>query len=392
MSSLRILFLESFFGGSHRAFAEGFQAHSKHAIDIVTLPARFWKWRMRGAALELLQRIDTPEAYDLIWTGSLLDLTDLKALWPGTCPPAILYFHENQLLYPLAPGEERDFHYGFTNITSALAADRTVFNSWYHHEAFFAELPAFIAHLPDCRPSWAVDVIRSKSLVLHPGIHIREPDPRGLDPCLPKHHQQWSAGPADESPEPADTADPVILWNHRWEHDKNPELFFRTLFQLRDKGTRFKLIAAGEQFSRVPAIFQEARRRLRDEIISWGYLEQYSDYVRALEAADIVVSTSNQENFGISMVEAMSRGCLPVAPRRLSYPEIIPPELHPACLYECDEELLRVLSAALSSVRSPAAQEQALRLRQAMRRFSWDALIEGYDRLCEETAGSKRRR
>ncbi|MDY7029646.1 MAG: glycosyltransferase, partial [Spirochaetota bacterium] len=147
----------------------------------------------------------------------------------------------------------------------------------------------------------------------------------------------------------------------------------------------------GENFSRVPAIFQEARRRLSDEIISWGFLKQRVEYVRALETAEIVVSTSNQENFGLSMVEAMSCGCLPVAPRRLSYPEIIPPELHPLCLYDRDDDLPRVLSRALYSVRSPAGQAHAVhaharRLRQTMRKFSWDTLIEAYDRLSEETA------
>jgi glycosyltransferase involved in cell wall biosynthesis len=250
---------------------------------------------MRGAALELLQRIRTPGVYDLICTGSLIDLTDLKALWPGTCPPAVLYFHENQLLYPLAPGEERDFHYGFTNVTSALAADRVVFNSWYHHDAFFAELPSFIGHLPDCRPSWAADLIRSKSLVLHPGIELCRPvtggtDPRGPELHKPDHHEHGSSRPhtrdndssgpgsrrpADENPAPAQNADPVILWNHRWEHDKNPELFFRTLFRLKEEGARFKLIAAGEKFSWDTLI--EAYDRLAEETAAEAGSETAAD-------------------------------------------------------------------------------------------------------------------
>ncbi|MFO7645973.1 MAG: DUF3524 domain-containing protein [Desulfosarcina sp.] len=47
---LKFLCLEPFFGGSHREFAQGWVAHSRHCIDLLTLPARFWKWRMRGAA------------------------------------------------------------------------------------------------------------------------------------------------------------------------------------------------------------------------------------------------------------------------------------------------------------------------------------------------------
>ena len=30
--------------------------------------------------------------------------------------------------------------------------------------------------------------------------------------------------------------DPVILWNHRWEYDKNPEFFFNTLSKLKKNG------------------------------------------------------------------------------------------------------------------------------------------------------------
>jgi glycosyltransferase involved in cell wall biosynthesis len=36
--------LEPFFGGSHKDFAQGLVSHSRHKIDSVTLPARFWKW------------------------------------------------------------------------------------------------------------------------------------------------------------------------------------------------------------------------------------------------------------------------------------------------------------------------------------------------------------
>ena len=29
---------------------------------------------------------------------------------------------------------------------------------------------------------------------------------------------------------------PVLVWNHRWEHDKNPEFFFRTILDLEKAG------------------------------------------------------------------------------------------------------------------------------------------------------------
>jgi uncharacterized beta-barrel protein YwiB (DUF1934 family) len=50
-TKLNFLFLKPFFGGSHREFARGRISHSRYSIDLVTLPARFWKWRLRGLSM-----------------------------------------------------------------------------------------------------------------------------------------------------------------------------------------------------------------------------------------------------------------------------------------------------------------------------------------------------
>jgi len=76
----RVLLLESFYGGSHQSVADGLVDHSRHAIDLLTLPARFWKWRMRGASLWFVDQIDRGLPYDLILCTSLMDVAALKAL------------------------------------------------------------------------------------------------------------------------------------------------------------------------------------------------------------------------------------------------------------------------------------------------------------------------
>ncbi|MBW2579340.1 MAG: DUF3524 domain-containing protein, partial [Deltaproteobacteria bacterium] len=38
---MKFLFLEPFYGGSHRDFADGWIKHSRHRFDLFTLPARF---------------------------------------------------------------------------------------------------------------------------------------------------------------------------------------------------------------------------------------------------------------------------------------------------------------------------------------------------------------
>ena len=119
---MKILFLEPFFGGSHKDFALGFKDHSSHQITLVTLPDKFWKWRMRGASLYFINQIKDFSSYDAILTTDMLDLTDFLSLAKKDLPPVLMYFHENQLSYPLSPRQKRDFHLGFTNIISAFAA------------------------------------------------------------------------------------------------------------------------------------------------------------------------------------------------------------------------------------------------------------------------------
>jgi hypothetical protein len=63
-----------------------------------------------------------------------MSLSDFKALAGSSCPPAMVIFHESQLEYPLAPGERRDYPFAFTDLTSALTADRVLFNSHTHRQ------------------------------------------------------------------------------------------------------------------------------------------------------------------------------------------------------------------------------------------------------------------
>ncbi|MCF7949631.1 MAG: DUF3524 domain-containing protein [Spirochaetia bacterium] len=369
MQPLNILFIEPFYGGSHKAFADGLAYYSQHNFTLFSLPARYWKWRMRGAALEVTRAIPKPQKFDLVCAASMLSLADLKALWGAACPPLIAYYHENQLNYPLSAGETRDFHYGFTDITTGLAADSLIFNSHYHRNTFFDELPGFLRHMPDTKPLWVVDALLPKSTVLYPGIEA-PPAPETAD-----------SAKADSRAGSQSSQGPLILWNHRWEHDKNPESFFNVLFSLSERGFRFRVALAGEQFKRYPAVFDQAKQRLADKIEHFGYLKSRTEYIHLLQRADIVVSTAYQENFGLSIAEAAAAGCSPLLPKRLAYPEIIPQEYHPFCLYNNDTELEKRLGELLSGRCSPPAG-----LPEAMQKYSWQTLIGRYDVLFSELA------
>jgi glycosyltransferase involved in cell wall biosynthesis len=353
---MRFLFLEPYFGGSHREFAEGWRERSRHEIDLVTLPDRFWKWRLRGAAIDLAHRVSHPERYDGLVASSMLSLAELRGIWGESCPPALLYFHENQMSYPVPIGEARDVQFAFTNLSSALAARRVLFNSRFHRDAFFAGLVETLRMMPDHRPNWVKAAIEERSTVLYPGCRLPEaPAPR-----------RRAAGEA-----------PLVIWNHRWEFDKDPDAFFAALDAVLGRGVELRVALLGENFQFVPKAFLAARERLGGRVVQYGYAAGRAEYLAWLARGDVVVSTSVQENFGISVVEAVASGCFPLLPRRLSYPELVPPSLHGACLYDGAADLAERLAAAL---RAPGRLDPMREeLAASVGRFAWERQIESYD-------------
>ena len=360
---MKILFIEPFFGGSHKDFALGFAEHSSHEVDLITLPPRFWKWRMRGAALYFLKKIENFSEYDLIFATDMLDVTDFKALAGSDLPPMVLYFHENQLSYPLEPGEKRDFHLGFTNIISAHAAEGVLFNSKFHLNDFITSARQLVRKMPDFRPGWIWDEVKAKARVIYPGCRF----------------------PADTvSMEPGNVDPPLIVWNHRWEYDKNPEAFFAVLKKLKQAGIPFSLAVLGEQYGTIPEPFHWARQAFEKEIKIFGYIESRQEYESWLKKGTIVVSTAIQENFGISVMEAVRYGCYPLLPNRLSYPEIMPEKFLDEIIYPDDSRLFEKLAACLLQPACLAITR--CRLSEHAARFSWKILIKEYDTILEKYA------
>lgn len=324
---MKILYIEPYLAGSHAAFTRTLtEGLSDLRWTQLTLPGRHWKWRMRGTAPWLaLEHAETlAQPFDLLLASSYLALAELRGLVPElTQVPALLYFHENQLTYPVRiqnTKRERDTHFGFTQLVSALAADGIAFNSEHNRSAFYTAARALLRKLPDAVPKGWVDRLEARSRVLHVPLELPErvlvpdaPDPRG----------------------------PVVLWNHRWEHDKNPEAFFAALFALEERGVPFRVIVCGQRFRKAPPIFAQARERLASRIEHWGYAKSREAYYALLNRAHIAVSTANHEFFGISMLEATHFGAYPLVPDRLAYPELFPQDHR----YTDDAELVDRLTS-----------------------------------------------
>ncbi|NHZ72438.1 MAG: DUF3524 domain-containing protein, partial [Aquificales bacterium] len=71
---MKITLVSPYHGGSHKAWAEGYQQHSTHEVSLLTLPDRFWKWRMHGGAVTLARRfVENGRFPDLILATDMLD-------------------------------------------------------------------------------------------------------------------------------------------------------------------------------------------------------------------------------------------------------------------------------------------------------------------------------
>ncbi len=344
--------------GSHQQWAENLAKFSSHKFIIFSLQGRHWKWRMHGAAITLGQQILRADIEpDLFLLTDMLDASLFKAIicnkYPNT--PIAVYFHENQLTYPWSKDDEdialkRNNHYGFINYTSALIADAIFFNSTFHKEEYITSLPSFLKQFPDHKNLDTVKSIANKSSVLYVGLDINEVSKRELRVKMTK----------------------TILWNHRWEYDKNPEVFFKTLIKLKNENIPFKLIVAGETNAKHPKIFDTILQSLDGNIIHFGYAPSVEKYKDLLFQSDILPVTSIQDFFGISIIEAIAHGVFPLLPNRLVYPEHIPADSSSKHLYNGDDDLYDKLKILLLS-------EELAFDNSWVQQYFWPNIISDYD-------------
>lgn len=370
---MRILALEPYYGGSHKAFVDGWSAVSAHNWSLFKLAPYKWKWRMRHSAVTLAERISRCLAkkheWDLIFCSDMLNLAEFLGLSPHAVQklPAVVYFHENQLTYPVQCESERDYQFAMTNMTTALAAKSVWFNSAFHKDSFLEALASFLGKMPDCQPMDAIERINSKALIYPPGV-------KGLG-----KRTERKPGPLR------------ILWAARWEHDKNPEDFFEALKIVKAKGIDFRISVIGQQFRQVPDIFEWAHRHFTEHIDRWGYQQNRSEYESALKEADVFVSTATHEFFGISVVEACLAGSYPLLPKRLAYPEILNlggDQLMEDFFYDGGVPALadRLVALADRINNNSLWPQDPDRLVRSMERYKWDNLGRVLDRVLVDIA------
>ncbi len=358
---LHILALEPWLGGSHLQFLEQWREHSRHRVEILGLPARHWRWRMRSSAWQFARDLADRKLPNALWVSDYVDLPTLLGLLPAAWQelPITAYFHENQATYPVSenvtePERERDHHLAWTNALTALRADRVVFNSEFHLREFERGFDELCRIWPKPNPRLELERALAKAEVISPGVRVSE---------IP-----LGAGAPTDSPL-------RVLFNQRWEHDKNPTTFFDALRLLRGSGVSFKLHVLGERYTKCPACFDLAETEFADQISHWGFADQRSQYEQILQHSDVVVSTALHEFFGLAVVEATSAGCIPLVPDALAYPEVFAGMTGIFHRNTPEDLAARLGVLAAPSVRASIQQS----LTDHARRYSWQKVAKSLD-------------
>ncbi len=368
---LNILFLEPYLGGSHKAFLDGMMRHSGHNIIPITMSDKYWKWRMSGGSVTLAQKSTAiTEEPDLIFASSMTNLPAFIAL---TNPrfantPSIMYMQENQLTMPLPEGEERDYTYCYINYLSALVAGELWFSSKFHFNEFMQALPVFLSKYNDLKHKELIDRIRDKSRVVYPGLSLKE---HNATPDLRKENDV-----------------PVVVWNQRWEYDRNPEMFFRIMNRLDDAECEFNLILAGDHLQVNPSEFEALQKRYGDRILHYGYASDAKQYSELLHKGDIVVSTSRYEFFCTALLEAVYCGCHPMVPNALTYPELIPeslkePLLHGPVFYNSEDDLFKKMQKLLNKKTATLPKGT---LKNIVKHLNWESYMLDVDAYLSDAA------
>ena len=366
-----VLLVELWLGGSHEAWARCYAATSRHAVRIIGHGAGHWRWRLQGSAVTLaaeIARATRRRRPDVVLVSSMTDLAQLLGLTRRSIGdvPVVHYRHESQLLYPEAAGATISKGIRLQEWASLLAADRVVFNSEFHRTGLLDTAAELVDDAPDHPHDGFLPGLAAASTVLPVGVDL-------------------SAISASDRPV---RSTPTVLWNHRWQHDKRPDVALDALLRVAQRGVAFALVMCGADDLPDHGPIVARLDRLGDRVRHTGELRGEA-YIAALHDADVVISPAEQECFGVAVIEAVAAGCVPLLPRRLAYPEIIPTRHHAEVLYDDADDLVDHLVRLLGDV--DGARRRLDGLADDTRRYDWPVVAPAYDTLLTDVVTAGRR-
>jgi len=349
---MKILLLDAYDAASHRYWRaaitdmlKDIEGDSIQWTELV-LPPRYFSWRIRGNSLswgkgeyDVLQSESLDKDFDLVIATSMVDLSALRGFIPKLgLIPTLVYFHENQFSYPVGHNKQPAVEPQIVNLYAALCADKVVFNSEFNQQTFLKGAESLLKKLPDEIPKGLVQELSEKSSVLPVPI-VEVQDQGDLNNTFIVKDTSNNQASLKQAPL-------KIVWNHRWEYDKGPERLLAFVKEVIAQDLIIELNIVGERFRNSPKAFDEIELLLKNnpqqQLKQFGFIESYQKYLKLLEESDFVLSTSLHDFQGLSVLQAVAKGCLPLVPNRMAYPQWFSSEV---CYPEADSEVQEAKNA-----------------------------------------------
>ena len=319
LMNYRILLLSAYDAMSHKMWrGRLLEMFPEHTWTQLVLPPRHFNWRIRGNSLQwaLNEKDLLNQDYDLLIATSMVDLSSLRGFLPRIAQlPTLLYFHENQFVYPLGSKQRsNNVEPQLVPLYSALCADAIVFNSTYNRSTFLQGAKELLKKLPDQLSPELLERIEKSEII-------------------PVPLEEFSFEPVTTAMLENSKQILDVVWNHRWEYDKGPKLLLSLAQAILTQRLPIRLHVVGQQFRSSPAEFKKIAALLKQHAAalaidqgSFGFVENREGYISLLRRCDVVLSTAEHDFQGLAIQEACTLRCTPLVPDALVYPEYIDSE------------------------------------------------------------------
>lgn len=379
---MNICLVEAYATGSHLYFAQRLKELLKENYDwdttIIATPGRHWRTRLQKGHGLLAAMVRENLENNLMPVPDLFIVTSLTdtAAFRGALPrrlsaiPIIQYMHENQMSYPLNPENPsleiakilQDNIIPGYHLNQTLGADQMIFNSQYHLEDFHQQLNRFLTSHGERDLKKSLNIIKEKSVVIPIGLRWPE----------------FELTPFHKRPK-------RILWNHRWEYDKNPKDFRDLIKILFSRNPHWEISLLGENHPdqyevEVSSPLEEIKKNFPENTMHFGPLKERDHYFKALSQCRLLPVTSHHDFLGLATLEAILYGVVPLLPNRLVYPELLPQELHEKLLYKNQADLIKKSEQLM--LQGLDNQEEVL-IRNHLKRFQWSEVIGAWKKILE---------
>jgi glycosyltransferase involved in cell wall biosynthesis len=365
VDKLRVLYFEPLYiGGSHELQARGFLDHTRHNVSFVGRPILTnWldNYFYGPKVLTSFVKSSIPDLNAIIATdmSSYGHASTICQLLGSEEIPLIINFLEHDFAWPQSQDRKNvAAAIPMLTLASTKVANKILFQTKYSYQSLMDGARKIVVQAE-------VEKIEAKCQIVPAGVDFA---------AIEKHRAEKQ------------NEIPTILFNHRCDYDKNWPQFLDAVSVLNSEGVKFDLILTGSPNEKVPEELNDRIAGLKDHVKHVGYVESREEYAKLLWQSDIVCSTSLQECFGISVVEAVYCDCFPILPNRLSYPELIPSEHHDQHLFNSFDELVQLLRVAIANHKTLKDAS----LHRHVEKFDWSIVAPQIDDVIESVASKNK--